>query len=82
MPQGVTKLSVTWRERIMGGELITRLQSNALGTLKPPMTTDQINSARILLNKALPDLKQLDMDVNATGELKITVLQYSEHNDT
>jgi len=82
MPQGVTKLSATWRERIKGGELITRLQSNALGMLKPPMTADQINSARILLNKALPDLRMLDIDLNATGDLNITVLQYSEPNDT
>ena len=48
------------RERIQTSQLITRLESNALGTLDNPMTSEQIQSARIVLAKSMPDLKAID----------------------
>lgn len=52
------------RERIRTSQLLNRLQSNALGTLTPALTRDQIKSIEILLAKSIPDLKS----VEHTGE--------------
>ena len=58
------------RARIKLSELIGRLEKNALGELNPPMTPDQIASARILLAKAMPDLKAQDVEMDDEGQLK------------
>ena len=43
------------RKRIQASQLINRLQDNAVSS-KPLMDASQVQSARILLNKVLPDL--------------------------
>ena len=43
------------RKRIQASQLINRLQDNAISS-KPLMDASQVQSARILLNKVLPDL--------------------------
>ena len=58
------------RARIKLSELIGRLEKNALGELNTPMTPDQIASARILLAKAMPDLKAQDVEMDDEGQLK------------
>jgi hypothetical protein len=52
------------RDRIQTSQLVVRLQNQALGRLKHPMTRDQLRAAEILLRKSLPDLQQ----VQVTGE--------------
>jgi hypothetical protein len=58
------------RARIQTSQLITRLENNALDELDIPMTKEQIASARIVLAKAMPDLKATDVQPDADGELK------------
>ena len=47
-----------WRDSIRSGVLIKRLKDHACG--KAEMTSTQIQAARILLSKTLPDLKAVD----------------------
>ena len=56
----IQTLNERWRSRIKASMIINRLQNNALGKLKKPMTPDQIRCAHILLAKALPDLKAIE----------------------
>ena len=73
------------------GRLVNRLQKHALGgtrTIAGPsgkkikvdlMSISQVNAARILLNKTLPDQRQTDMTID--GELTIQVVNYAGHSD-
>lgn len=53
------------REKIQISQLVTRLENNALGKLKSPqgepieMTQGQIASARIVVDKAMPNLSAI-----------------------
>ena len=47
------------REKIQASQLINRLTNHALGDLE--MSATQVNAAKILLNKILPDLKAMEM---------------------
>ena len=58
-PTGVP-LSDEHRAKIQATKLIERLQKNAHHE-KGFMTKDQIRSAEILLKKALPDLKSMEV---------------------
>ena len=60
-PRPTTKVSRQWhaeevRARLRIGEIVSRLERNALGELEKPMTKEQVMAAKILLAKALPDL--------------------------
>lgn len=44
------------RDKIKASVLLDRLQKNALGELQPEMTSQQIKSAEICLNKVVPNL--------------------------
>ena len=48
-------------ERIKVGKIATKLQQHVMDADKTPMTQTQINAARILLNKCVPDLKALEI---------------------
>ncbi len=50
------------REKIQSGMIIGRLQACVKGEIT--MSPSQINAARILLNKTLPDLKSLDLQAS------------------
>ena len=54
------------RSKIQGSMIIHRLNKCAKGELF--LTTEQVNCAKILLNKVLPDLKAIEM----TGDLDLT----------
>ena len=60
-----TRLSVEWRDRIKSGELMSRLESHALGLVD--MKPTEIRAAEILLRKALPDLATMQH----TGEISV-----------
>ncbi len=55
-----------WRDRITTGLLVKRLNDNALDKLDKEMTQGQIQSAKILLGKTIPDLKSIE---HSTGNL-------------
>lgn len=46
------------RERIQAGMILDRLEKHILGEVE--MSATQVNAARVLLNKALPDLKAIE----------------------
>lgn len=58
------------REKIQASQLINRLYSGAMGEVD--LTPAQVNAAKALLNKVLPDLSAVeidgDLDVNAKVE--------------
>jgi len=56
------------RERIAGTKIIDRLMKHIHGEIK--MSPSQVQAARILLNKVLPDLKS--MELQATIEAQTT----------
>ena len=51
------------RERIAGTKIIDRLVKHVNGEID--MTPTQVRAAAILLNKVLPDLKTVEVDVHA-----------------
>lgn len=53
--------STSTRERIKATQILNRLQANALGELKVPMTDGQIKCAIALLKKTLPDLSTVEV---------------------
>ncbi len=55
------------RRKIKLTELIDLIQDNALGLIDPPLDQNRINCARILLGKAMPDLKATEV----TGAVKV-----------
>lgn len=55
------------RERIAGTKIIDRLVKHVNGEID--MSPTQVRAASILLNKVLPDMKAIEVDVHA--ELKI-----------
>ena len=57
------------KKKIQTSQLINRLQKNALSG-KEIMTPGQINSAKILLSKVLPEVKAVEHA--HTGELAVT----------
>lgn len=56
------------RKKIQASQLINRLTNHALGKAK--MTTTQVQAAKILLGKAVPDLKALEVTGQGGGPLE------------
>jgi len=56
------------RDKIKSGMIIGRLQKCVKGEIT--MSPSQVNAARILLNKTLPDLKSLDVQASIEATLK------------
>ena len=54
------------RDKIRTSQLINRLSANALAD-NELMTTSQVNSARILIGKVLPDLRAVEVDGTVRG---------------
>ena len=57
--------------------LILRVQANALGQLDPPMNQNELHSARLLIDKRMPNMQALQMDVS--GDVEIRVLKVADH---
>ena len=51
------------RARITGSKIITRVIKHVEGEIE--MTPAQVASARILLGKVLPDVRSIEVDINA-----------------
>ena len=60
-------------------KLVSKLQTHALAA-KDKMTISQVNAARILLNKTLPDQRQTDVKID--GELVIRLIDYGTGDDS
>lgn len=53
-----TTLSEDWKAKIQASQLINRLQKHVDGEVD--LSATQVNAAKILLGKAVPDLKSTD----------------------
>jgi len=53
------------RKKIQASQLINRLTNHALAD-EEIMTTSQVNAAKVLLGKILPDLNSITMDATVT----------------
>jgi hypothetical protein len=62
------RMSEEWRTKIKAAELINRLGNHAMGGVE--MTATQIKAAEILLKKCLPDLQQVQANIEA--DMKVT----------
>lgn len=60
------------RKKIKAGMLIKKLTDHVVSDVE--MTATQVNAAKILLGKVLPDLKAMDIiaDIEHDGEIHIT----------
>lgn len=47
------------REKIQGSQLINRLQDHVMGAVE--LTPSQVNAAKVLLGKVIPDLKATEL---------------------
>lgn len=63
------------RSRIQAGNLVTRLNGIASGAVKgdPKMLAVQVNAARVLLAKALPDLSSVTMENGGDGPFRVII---------
>ena len=59
-----------WRKKIKTGAILNRLNSHTLGEIE--MTPSQIQAARILLSKTMPDLKAIEQAIS--GGVTINVV--------
>lgn len=73
-------LSENTRLRIKTTKIVQRLHDHVFhdGDL---MTVSQVNAARILLNKTLPDLTESDIKQFATGQMTIQIVKHGELAD-
>lgn len=56
------------RERIDAAKLLKKLDDHADNAETTPMTTTQIQAARILLGKVIPDLKAVELSGSITTQ--------------
>jgi hypothetical protein len=59
------------RAKIQTTLIIKRLMDHVTSP-KPIMDASQVNAAKALLNKALPDLSAVSMDANVSGDVTMT----------
>jgi len=57
------------RDKIQAAQLINRLYAGAMGEVE--LTPAQVNAAKTLLNKVLPDLSSVEVDAALQGELGV-----------
>jgi len=62
------------RKKIQSTQIVNRLNKHVLSEDGDLMTTSQVNAAKILLNKVIPDLSNIDINANVDvdGEIHIT----------
>ena len=66
-----------WSEKIKVGQLCDKLQKHVLG--EEEMTQTQINAARILLGKVMPDMKSVEVkDITKVGVEELTTAELQE----
>ena len=63
------------RDKIQSSQLINRLTKHALSD-EDVMTTSQVNAAKILLGKTIPDVSSVDVNANVDAELTIVRKEY------
>lgn len=59
------------RKKIQASAIITRLMTHITADT-PIMDASQVNAAKALLNKVLPDLSSVSMDASVSGDVTMT----------
>lgn len=59
------------RNKIKASQLINRLTEHVMSE-KPKLNVSQVNAAKALLNKVLPDLTAVSLDANVNGDMNVT----------
>ncbi len=62
----------TTRNKIRAAQLINRLESHVFAD-SPLLDASQVNAAKALLNKVLPDLQSVAMDLDAKTTVEVVV---------
>lgn len=65
------------REKIKAAQLINRLM-NHIEADDPIMDASQVNAAKVLLNKVLPDLKAVEHTGEGGGPLSVAIVRYAD----
>ena len=65
-----TTLTDEHRRKIQTSMLLNRLENNALGKLKKPLSGDEIRSIDILLKKSMPDMQRITHEGNDDEPIK------------
>ena len=66
-------LTDDWKANIKATQLVNRLYGHALGQAE--MTRTQIDAAKVVLAKILPDLKSMDLDVQGSLDVSLVALE-------
>lgn len=72
-------LSDSWRDKISVGVIVQRLDAHIKGTVK--MSPTQINAARILLGKTIPDLARTEHTGLDGGAMQVANVDLRGLND-
>lgn len=69
------------KKKIQASQLINRLTNHALSP-EPIMDASQVNAAKVLLNKVIPDVKAVELSgPNGDSSLKIVIQRFSSNSD-
>ncbi len=69
------------RKKIKCKQIINRLM-NHIESDKPLLDASQVNAAKALLNKVLPDLKALEVQGEVEGNLTVQIVRHGQGNDS
>lgn len=64
-------LDAKWREKIKTGVLMDRLEKHVVGKIE--LSATQVQAARILLGKTIPDMKAVEHSGGTTNETHFTL---------
>lgn len=65
------------RKKIQAQAIINRLTEHAMAD-KPIMDASQVNAAKTLLNKVLPDLKAIEHTGEDGGPLQVAIVRFAD----
>lgn len=68
------------RKKIQATQLINRLQKH-VNAKKPILDASQVNAAKALLNKVLPDLKAVELSGEDGGPIAVHIVRYADSSD-
>ena len=69
------------RDKIQASLLIKRLEDH-VNAEKPILDSSQVNAAKALLNKVLPDLKAVEHTGEDGGPLQVQIVRYADSPDS
>lgn len=73
-------LAENTRKRIQATMIVKALMDHVSGNNE--MSATQVNAARILLNKVLPDLRDFQLSGDDESPLTLQIVQYADNQDT